>query len=83
MRNLAMYYSDGGMGLPVDQAKCIELLREAAGLGSPVANYQLGNFHDDGAMGLEQNEAEALKHYEKSAESGHLVSQHNLGCTAN
>jgi TPR repeat protein len=81
--NMAMKYGRGGLGLPVDQTKCIELLRESAGLGCPPAHYQLGNFHDDGEMGLEQNEEEALKYWKKAADGGHLLSRHNLGCTAN
>ena len=89
LKNLALcygrgYYMDYGFGhqeLPVDQAKCIELLRQSAGLGYPPAQYTLGNFYDDGAMGLEQNEAKALEYWEKAAEGGHLKARHNLGCT--
>jgi TPR repeat protein len=80
--NMAMYYGRGHLGLPVDQGKCIELLRESAGLGCPEAEYNLGQFHDAGAMGLEQNEEEALKCWEKAAECGVVDARHNLGCTA-
>ena len=77
---IALGYGGGGLGLPVDQAKCIDLLRESAGLGCPPALRQLGNFHDHGEMGLEQNEEKAFKCWEEAAEGGHLPSVHNLGC---
>ena len=78
--NMAMDYGDGGFGLPVDHAKCIELLREAADLGHPPAQCQLGNFYRNGGMGLEQNKKEAQKNYEQAAEGGDLDARHNLAC---
>ena len=81
--NLAMHRGEGGLGLPVDHAKCIELLREAADLGFPSALHYLGIFYHDGDIGLEQNDGEALKFWEKAAEGGHLISRYNLGCMAN
>ena len=77
-----MDYGDGSYGLPVDQAKCIDLLRQSADLGFPSAQYQLGVFYCTGAMGLEQNEEEATKYWEKAAEGSHLTSRHNLGIAA-
>ena len=44
MHNMAIDYGHGDEGLPLDQAKCIELLREAAGLGFPDANFQADPF---------------------------------------
>ena len=79
LHNLAMSCSYGLNGLPVDQAKCIELLRESAGLGCPAAQFQLGIFHYNGTMGLEQNEEEALTFYKKAAEDGDVHSRHNAG----
>ena len=79
MFNIGMKYSYGGLGLPMDQAKCIDLLREAADLGGLDAQYQLGSFHRTGGMGLEQNEVEALKYFRQAAEGGHLASRNNLG----
>ena len=81
MVSLAMNYGRGDRGLSVDHAKCIELLRESAGLGFPGAQYHLGSFHRQGGMGLEKNEETALKYWEKAAEGGHLVARHNLGST--
>ena len=79
--NMAMHYGRGELGLPVDEAKCIELLRESAGIGCPGAHYKLGSFHDDGEMGLEQNREEAIKYWEKAAEGGYITARHNLACT--
>ena len=81
LQNLAMHYGRGTLGLPVDQTKCIQLVRQSAGLDFSGAQYQLGSFYDTGAMGLERNEKEALKYYEKAAEGGFVLAQHNLGCT--
>ena len=80
LRCMAMENGNGGLGLPVDQAKCIELLHESAGLGFPSAQYHLGSFYRFGEMGLEQNEEEALKYLEEAAEGGHLCSRYHAGC---
>jgi hypothetical protein len=78
---MAMHYGYGKYGLPVDQAKCIDLLRESAGLGLADAQHQLGNFHHNGGMGLGQNEEEALQYWDKAAKGGNVIARHNLGCT--
>ena len=77
--NMGMHYCNGNLGLPVDQTKGIDLLRQSADLGCPEAHYQLGNCHHGGKMGLEENEEEALKYWRKGAENGDLVSRHNFG----
>jgi len=82
MSTIAMAHGHGRLGLPVDQAKCIDLLRQSADLGDSSAQFQLGIFHHNGNMGLQRNEEEALKYYKKAAEGGYLVSRHNLGSTA-
>ena len=76
---IALHYGYGHLGLRVDQAKCIDLLRKSADLGYATAHYQLGNFHKCGKMGLEQNEEEALKHWKKAAEGGENFAVHHLG----
>jgi TPR repeat protein len=78
--NMALHYGDGKFGLPVDHAKCIDLLRQSVGLGYPDAQYQLGTYHQFGDMGLERNEEEALKYWRKAAEGGEVYSRHYLGC---
>ena len=77
---MALHSGFGELGLPVDQAKCIDLLRQSAGLGFPDAEYQLGIFHYTGEMGLEQNEEEARNWWEKAAEGGNVHSRYQLGC---
>ena len=77
--NLALHYKSGDFELPVDHAKCLELLREAVDLGFSDAQYQLGSFYDTGAMGLDQNEEKPLEYWEKAAEKGDLDAHHNLG----
>ena len=81
LHNLALKHGFGGLGLPVDQKKCVDLLREAADLGCLAAQYQLGNFHKNGNMGLEQNEKEIRICFEKAAKGGHVYAWHNLGCS--
>ena len=77
--NMALKYGFGQLGLSVDQAKCIELVRRSADLGCPGAQYQLAVFHKFGQMGLEQNEEEAFKNYKEAAENGHIFSHNNIG----
>ena len=79
--SMAMEYSDDGrLGLPVDQAKCIDLLRQSADLGYQEALYTLESFHAQGKMGLEQNKEEASKYAKKAAEGGNIPALHNIGC---
>lgn len=77
--NMALFYRYGEHGLPVDQAKCVDLFREAASLGFPGALYQIGCFHHGGEMGLQQNEEEALKLFKEAADGGLMIARHNLG----
>ena len=78
---MGMNYGYGDFGLSVDQAKCIDLLRQAAHLGCPDALYQLGTFNYHGRMGLRQDKKEGFKYWERAAEGGFVPSLHNLGCT--
>ena len=78
--NLAMEYGYGDLGLPVDPTKCIDLLRQSAGLGYPDAQHQLGNFYRTGDMGLEEDQEEAMRHFKEAGEGGFLSSLYNLGC---
>jgi hypothetical protein len=79
LRNLAINYGFGKR-MQVDQAKCIALYRESAGLGFPPSQHQLAVFYATGDMGLKQNKEEALKYFKRAAEGGHLISRYNLGC---
>ena len=78
--DLAIDYGYGQNGLSVDHTKCVDLMRQSAGLGCPDAHYKLGIYHYNGEMGLEQNEEETLKYYTRAAEDGHVQARHNLGC---
>jgi hypothetical protein len=78
---LALGYGYGKHGLSVDQAKCIELMRQSAGLGCLEAQYQLGSLYNSGEMGLKRDENEALKYWKKAAACGHLASLHDFGYT--
>jgi len=80
--SMAIIYGEGLLGLSVDHAKCIALMRQAADLGLPGAQWMLGNFYRDGEMGLEQSEEEVLKYLGKAAKVGHTTAQSNLGCIA-
>mmetsp|Transcript_22663 Transcript_22663/g.65256 ORF Transcript_22663/g.65256 Transcript_22663/m.65256 type:complete len:351 (+) Transcript_22663:161-1213(+) len=86
---VALNFRDGCVGpsrstgiVPVDKAKSVELLRQAADLGSEGAHYRLGMLHQTGEMGVTINEAKAMSHYEEAAERGHVFSRHNLGVVA-
>ena len=79
LQSLAWAYDCGSLGLSVDHAKCIELLRQSADLGCSFAHLQLAYYHNYGDMGLEQNEEEALKHWKKAAEGGDLMAWRALG----
>jgi hypothetical protein len=81
LRSMAMCYFNGNVGQSVDWAKCIDLLRQSAGLGDIHAQYQLGKFYHFGEAGLEKDQDEALQHYRKAAEGGELKAHHNIGCT--
>lgn len=79
MLNMAMNYGRGNLGLSLDQAKCIDLLRQSAGLGLIDAQHNLGNLHHAGDMGLERNKEEGIKYLEKAAGGGDVFARHNLG----
>ena len=79
--NMAVEHGWGRRGLTVDQAKCIDLYRQAADLGLPAAQYELGSCYKFGKMGLEQNEEEALEYWGKAAEGGGLSVRHSIGST--
>ena len=79
LHSMSSAYGYGRYGLLVDQAKCVDLLRQSAGLGFPGAQYELGNFHHHSMMGLARNEEEARQCWQKAAEGGYVRAWHNLG----
>ena len=76
---MGLAYGFGHHGLQLNQDKCIELLRQSAGLEFPPAQYQLAGFHCNGEMGLEKNEEEELRYVEKAAKCGDIFAWFNLG----
>ena len=80
LRNMAAICANGHNGLAVDEAKCIDLLRQSANLGLPDAQFKLGTFLHTGSMDLEKNEKEGITYWQKAAEGGNLSSRHKLGC---
>jgi TPR repeat protein len=72
---LANDYYHGAIGLLQDQAKAIELWKQAAKLGSNQAQYHLGVYYDDGG-----DMKKAKFHYEAAAMAGDEVARSNLGC---
>ena len=71
---LANDYYLGAIGLLQDQAKAIELWKQAAKLGSSQAHYHFGNSYREGG-----DLKKAKFHYEVAAMAGHDVARHHLG----
>ena len=76
---LATHYEDGDFGLPVDRAKALELLQQAADLGCIEANSRLGNRYRDGSDGLRKDLHKARLYWEFATKKGDVGAQHNLG----
>jgi len=74
-------YSIGGYGLEKNVPRAMELLTEAAELGSIDAHFNLGNryFHGEG---VPKDEAKAVQHWEKAAMQGCANSRTCLGVLA-
>jgi TPR repeat protein len=71
---LGSYYAQGQLGLLQDQAKAMELWKQAAGLGSSEVHYELGiEFYAGGDL------KKAKFHWEAAAMAGHEVARFNLG----
>ncbi|EJK61586.1 hypothetical protein THAOC_17901 [Thalassiosira oceanica] len=76
---LGMKYFHGELGLQKDRKKAVELLTEAAELGSVEVLFSLGNAYRLGE-GVQKDMAKAVELYEKAAMQGHVESRNNLGC---
>jgi len=73
--NMAFLYK-WGHGVKQDQARAVELYREAAKHDVPSAQVQLGNSYEYG-LGVARDEAEAIKWYQKAAAHGNTYAQVN------
>lgn len=61
-----------------DEKTDLDYLQEAAALGEPQAQYQLGRQLQDGD-GVERNERQAFAHYKRAADQGHALALTFLG----
>ena len=76
---LGEYYYRGVLGLRRDMRKAVQLLTEAAELGSIEALYKIGIAYYNGE-GVQEDQAKSVQFYEKAAMQGHAESRNNLGC---
>ena len=87
MLGVALSYRDGYVGsdagvVPVDEEKSVELIRQAADLGSAEAHYRLGMLYITGEMGVDIDEQKSDFHYKEAATGGHVIACHNLAFLA-
>ncbi|EJK76503.1 hypothetical protein THAOC_01729, partial [Thalassiosira oceanica] len=75
---LGQKYSFGSLELQKDTRKAVELLTEAAELGSIDALFDLGNAYFKG-NGVQEDTRKAYEFYKKAAMQGHVECRHNLG----
>ena len=75
---LGLMYSQGGRGVPQDDAKALRWYRRAAEQGHAGAQFNLGFMYSKG-RGVPQDYAEAVRWYRLAAEQGNAVAQNNLG----
>jgi TPR repeat protein len=75
---LARYYLHGREGLQQNEERAMELYKQAAGLGSNDAHYQLGEKYYEGG-----DLKKAKLHLEAAAMAGHEVARFMLGIMEN
>ena len=80
LNHLGKNYFFGDLGLQKDARRSVELLKEAAELGSIEALFNLGTAYEHG-NGVREDEAKAAEYYKKAAVEGHVQSRNNLGAT--
>ena len=68
--HLAGKYESGSLGVQKDMRRAVELLTEAAELGSIDALYNLGIVYYHG-KGIQENKAKGVEFYKKAAVQGH------------
>ena len=76
--HLAGQHYTGGLGLTKDVPRAINLLAEAAELGSLDAQYDLGIAYYFG-NDVEENKPRGIHHWQQAAMKGHARSRDNLG----
>ena len=75
---LGQTYFRGAHGLQKDTRKGVELLTEAAELGSAEALYSIGDTYRRG-NGVQEDNAKAVEFFKKAAMQGHVESRYNVG----
>ena len=66
---LGSVYLQGGINIPQNSKKAIELYTKAADSGFPIAQFYLGKIYENG-WGVKKNSKEARKWYEKAERQG-------------
>ena len=78
INGLGVYYLNGIMGLPVDEAKAFQLILKAAKMGSSDACNNLGNLYYMG-QGCERSMKNSKHYYELAAIGGDVPARASLG----
>jgi len=78
LNNLAVMYETGDGGVPADPQKALDLLKQGAQQGHPLAMYNLGIRYRSG-IGVRRNWYEAYELFAKSAETGFVSAMVELG----
>ena len=73
-------YAHGHLGLQKDTRRAVELLEEAAELGSNDALCYLGVVYHRGEGEVQEDKVKGIHFYKKAAMQGHVQSRFNLGC---
>ena len=76
---MAFSYRDGDFGLSPDRRKFLELIHQAASLGSANAHHEVGKLYGSWGLGVKRNLSTSRAHYEAAAKSGHANARHALG----
>ncbi len=76
--NLAALYTDAEQRLNAKDKTGLPILRRAANLGYPLAQFDLAKLYETGDAGLPKDVAEARRWTERAAQSGERRAMHNL-----
>ena len=76
---MAGYYKNGDYGLSPDEGKYLELLHQAASLGSANARFLLGDLYSPGVLSVYRGASIARAYFQAAAKSGHVLARHCFG----